>query len=192
MGSQMVDLQTGVSRSVPDATGTPDSVPKVFTVGTSDLTAERVRDQIDDLKAIYPEPSSGLGTAMRIIAESIDFCVKAIEAERAGDRMSADEFMLHAQALLPELVSVQRLGDGFGIVVAALVFLFANMSGAPFSSEQMFAVLKSYRALWTSPFLSQDSAVTITDDLEDANLAVDPLPLTELFNDAEEAGLVDR
>lgn len=192
MGSRVVNLHTGASADVAIATGTILSAPDVVTIGIVDITSERVFDQIADLKSIYPDPSPELANAMRAVAESIDFCINAIDTERAGDRMGADEFMLHAQALLPDLVRVKHLSDGFGILVAAHVFLFANKAGAPFSSDQMLALLKSYRAMWNSPYLTEESAVTITDDLEAVNLDVDPSPLTQLFNEAEEAGLVDR
>lgn len=192
MSGSVIDNHTGLNLSVPSVTGA--FIPSVETpveIRNEDSNNQRVHDHLTDLSAIYPDPSDGLAPAMNVVSESMKACQKAIEAERKGDKLKADGLMLRAQALLPDMVAVRGIGEGFGIVTAALVFLFANQQGVPFSLVQIIALLRAYKSIWEAPFMSVDRAVAITDDLEETGLVVDPIPLTELYSQAEQDGFVD-
>ena len=103
---------------------------------------EPVRDQVEDLKAIYPEPSEHLSTAMRLVWDSLERLKAAIEAEETGNKFKADDSMLRVQSDLPALFSVRTISDGFGVIIAGLISAFANKQGSPFSKGEMFAILK--------------------------------------------------
>lgn len=192
MSGTVIENQTGLQTSPASATGSLIQAAETpLEVRTADELDERVNEHLIDLRQIYPDPGDGVATAMRVLAESIDACQQAIEAKRQGQELRADSSMLTTQSLLPDLIAVQRIGEGFGIVVSSLVFSFANQAGLPFSLEQMNMLLRAYKAVWQAPFMSLDRAVALTDELENVGLKVDPAPLTNLYVWAEEEGFVD-
>jgi hypothetical protein len=182
---------TGRSSTVPNATGAiiPEPVPQ-NNRAPSPIT-ERVQDQLDDLKTIYREPSPQLLHAVTLLSEAAKACADALEAEDRVDRFRADDCMLRVQALVGELIGFRGIGDGFGIVATALMFAFINKSGIPFTKSEMQAVLRTLNSLRTGPFASMETAVAVTGILEKARLVIDPIPLGELFTEAQEAGFVD-
>jgi hypothetical protein len=186
-----LDLTTGISQSVPSVTGA--FAPGFAASAVQALAAikESARDQLEDLKVIYSEPSPQLGQAVTLLSEAAFACVEAIDAEENSKRFRADDCMLRVQAISSQLFDFRSLGDGFGIVSTALMFAFINKNGMPFSKAEMYAVLRVLKTLRSAPFSSMENAVTITGILEQAGLIVDPLPLTDLLTDAQEAGFVD-
>lgn len=186
-----LDLMTGESLSVPSATGAIIPEPMPQNIGLSDPVNERIQDQLDDLKNIYQEPSPQLLHAVTLLSEAARACTDAIESEERADRFRADDCMLKAQVLVSELVGFRGIGDGFGIVATALMFAFINKGGTPFTIAEMRAILRTLNSLRTGPFASLETAVVVTGILEKAKLVIDPIPLTELFTEAQEAGFID-
>lgn len=185
-----LDLMTGNSFTVPSATGA--FIPELVPHNAADSTIrERVQDQLDDLKAIYREPSPLLFHAVTLLSEAAGACAQAIDAEERADKFRADDCMLKVQALVTELIGLRAIGDGLGIVATSLMFAFINKGGVPFTKTEMRAVLRTLNSLRTAPFSSVESAVGVTGILEEAGLVVDPIPLADLFVEAEEAGFVD-
>lgn len=191
MSSQVVNLKTGHSTAAPVVTGGSPLTSGSFEVRGTEPATESVQDQLEDLKTIYGELSANLSVAIATLSEAIQACSDAIEADEAGNTIQADTSMLQIQAALPELFKARGIGDGFGIIVTALMFSFVNKGGSPFSRPEMHAVMRALKALWSTPFISTESAVEATACLEQAGLISDPLPLTDLFSQVEEAGLVD-
>lgn len=188
MSSSTVNLEA--TAAVSSVTG--GHVPAVGPIELRTVDVDqRVQEQIRDLSALYPDPSPKLATAMALISEAVRNTVAAIEAAESDDQLKADNALLQVQAALPDLFRVREVGDGFRVVCAALLFAFENKNGSPFTKGQMYALLRAYKALWESPFMSAESAVAHTDVLEDSGLIVDPVLLTDIFSEAEEAGFVD-
>jgi hypothetical protein len=184
------DLLTGKSLEVPSVTG--DLVSEGNATVTPSKISENVQDQLDDLRAIYPEGRPQLVQVITLLSEAAKTCAAAIEAEAQNEKFLADDCMLKIQALIGELVKLRGIGDGFGIVTTALLFTFINKGGRPFADSEMRRVLRILNLLRTAPFLSIESAADATSILEEAGLAVDPLPLTDLLTEAQEAGFVDQ
>jgi hypothetical protein len=191
MSSQVINIKTGSSIAAPVSTGESPAISGSFELRGTEPASEAVQGQLDDLRTIYGEPSASLSRAISIVTDAIAACSNAIEASDAIDKIKADIFMLQIQASLPELFEMRGIGDGFGIIVTALMFSFLNKTGSPFSKPQILAVMRALRALWSTPFVSVEGAAEVTDLLDQAGLIADPLPLTDLFVGVEEAGLID-
>jgi len=94
--------------------------------------------------------------------------------------------MLRLQVLLPELFCCREIGDGFGAIVNALKYSFANASGNLFTRGQLETIVRVLSTLSNEPFLRFETAVDLISDLEDSGLDVDPPVIAELLaNDVE-------
>jgi hypothetical protein len=153
--------------------------------------SDAVRDQLDDLRAIYGEPSDSLQRVIESLTEAIEFCKEALVAKNEGNGLAADDNMAKAQITIAGLINHRKAGQGFDIVIGALTLAFTNKAGIPLRESEILAVLQTMNQLRNGPFSSVEKAVAITETLENAGLVVDPLPLTDLLMDAEEAGLVE-
>lgn len=167
------------------------TVSGTLKVEVSATARETAQELLDDLSQIYGDPGPRLSRVLALAVSAIDATKEAIEAEDKKDRFRADDYMLMVGACIGELFEFRGIGNGFAIVVAALTFAFINKRGLPFSSSEMYAVLRTLNAIRTAPFCSVEVAVATTEILESAGLTVDPIPLTDLLTDAQEAGFVD-
>ncbi len=191
MSTYQLDLRTGKTHTVTGCTGAATQEIGEFTIQNAAPVNERVQDQLEDLIEIYPEPSDKLLQVVTSLSEAILACNEAIQAEETADRFRADDCMLKVQAISMELFEFRGIGEGFGVVVTSLMFTFINKQGLPFSKDEMHAILRTLRALRSAPFCSLEKGVSITEILELAGLVVDPIPLTDLLTEAQEAGFVD-
>lgn len=191
MSSQIIDLKTGSSVSAPSLTGALLPQSGEFELQVRERVGDAVQEQLEDLKIIYGEPSDLLNQAITVISEAVRACTVAISATEVGDRIQADSFMLQVQTFLPELFKLRKIGDGFGIICSALIFSFANKAGSPFTKSEMHVILRALQKLWSTPYISVENAIQVTEFLEQSGLIVDPVPLTDLFTYAEEDGLFD-
>lgn len=114
---------------------------------------------VDD---IYPDKAmigSDLSTALRLLAEAAGLINDAIDRQRSGDRVQADDAMQQLQVLLPELFFCRSLGDGFGAVINSLFHGMRNLGGAPLSQEQMLAIRGALMTIRNEPFLRFENAI---------------------------------
>lgn len=191
-GNIQLDLLTGKTKSSVPFTGAPKQESGSFTIENVAASREHVHDQLEDLREIYPEPSNQLLQAVTSISEAIVACNEAIQAELAGDKFRADDCMLKVQATSMELFDLRGIGDGFGVVATSLMFAFINKHGIPFNRLEMHAILRTLKALRSAPFASLEKGVSMTEVLESAVLVIDPIPLTDLLTEAQEAGFLDQ
>lgn len=152
--------------------------------------AERVHDTLDDLRSLYPHPSTRLERFITVVTEAIELCKAGIESEERCERFRADDYLLKVQALLAELMKAQTM-EGPAIVAGAITFGIINRHGKPLNVAEMSAILRSLNGIRLAPFCSVDEAVTMTEILESAGFTVDPPPLAEFLTDAQEAGFVE-
>lgn len=186
-----VDIAAQNSNGSASRTEGTDVFSGPLTLQVKSTFNESVQDQLDDLNAIYGDPSPKLGQVLSLLTIAVDACKGAIDAEDRADKFRADDCMLSVQASVGDLFSYRSVGDGFAIVITALAFMFINKSGLPFTKREMYAVLRTMNGIRTAPFCNLESAVSMTEVLEDAGLMIDPLPLTDLLTEAQEAGFVD-
>jgi hypothetical protein len=190
MSTLQVDLLTGKTQSSEGSTAAGQERSE-FTIENAAAVKESAQDQIEDLREIYPAPSDNLLKAVTLLSEAIFACNDAIQAEEVADKFRADDCMLKVQAASMQLFELRGIGDGFGVVATALLFTFVNKQGIPFIKSEMHAILRTLKALRSAPFSTLEKGVAVTEILELEGLVIDPVPLTDLLNEAQEAGFVD-
>jgi len=191
MSTFQLDLLTGKIHTATGSTAAANQETGGFTIENAAAVSQSVQDQLEDLREIYPDPSPQLQRVITSLTEAILACNEAIQAEEAADKFRADDCMLKVQAASMELIELRGIGDGFGVVATALMFAFINKRGTPFSKIEMNAVLRTLKALRSAPFPTLENGAAVTEILEKAGLVIDPVPLTDLLREAQEAGFVD-
>lgn len=153
---------------------------------------EEVKDILHDLEDIYGEISPMLGQVLSLLSSAIAANREAIDFQTKGNDLKADARMLLVQTQIEELFSLRRsVGEGFAVVIGALMFAFINKAGMPFGKKELYGVLGTLNAIRMAPFCSIERAVQYTEPLEQAGLVIDPIPLSDLLSEAEEAGFVE-
>jgi hypothetical protein len=178
--------------SIQTPTGPTSELQNAVNVQIVEPEDERLSDQIDDLRAIYGDPTRQLSEMLSALNLAIAACREATEFEKSNNSYRADEKMLLVQAELGNLFFLRdSFEDGFGLVIGALIFSFVNKEGQPFTYGELFAILRTLNELQSAPYCSIEKAVDITDKLEIAGLSPTPKPLSDLLVEAEEAGIVE-
>ncbi len=81
---------------------------------------------------------------------------------------------------MPELFACRTIGDGFGMVVGALLTAFLNRGVDVWSEEHIGAVSSALKLLRETPFLAEEQAVDSIDKLQDKGVKVGIRMLEEL------------
>lgn len=109
---------------------------------------------------------------------SVDEAVAGVEAD---DAMRADECVRRARVeLLPELFCLRELGDGFGMLVNAIMTSLHQLEEELPTLSQLRALRKAVEKLETEPFLRPNAAIEAIMELEDAGFDVDHPGLASL------------
>ena len=138
---------------------------------------------INDLYPAIDESSSLFASALPALSSSIKYFDQALDSMDSDDAISADQAVQRAQALLPELFCLRRIGDGFGLVISAVDSAISNKQGLPLSRDEVASLKRALSEIKERPFLKIDQAVDLTMVLEDRGLNVE---LPELNRLAEE------
>jgi hypothetical protein len=136
-----------------------------------------VPDTIISTKALYPPsdlPRSPLSDALRNLDEALEYIDSALKALECGEFLSADDKIIHFQGILPELFCSRSLGDGFGMVINAMMIALRNDDVTPLEEKQIRAIRISLIHLMRKPLLSENEAVNLLERLDQAGLETDP------------------
>jgi hypothetical protein len=144
------------------------------------------------IDALYPASealSPDLGTALRLLAESIQRADEAVAAADSGERLAADNALIRVQALMPELFCCRSLGDGFGHIISAVYYGIKNRQGSFLDTVQVRALRRTLDAIRSKPFMLFDEADKFVDHLEEANLDTEPSTFKEIQELVDEEGI---
>jgi hypothetical protein len=128
---------------------------------------------IDELYPGVDETDGNLSRGKRVLRTCIEHCREAREHLEEGDGLKSDNEMVHVQNRLPDLFTFREFGDGFGMVVDALLTAFENLDDMPCDLQQIKAVRRVLSDLRDRPFMSSKKAVDLTLQLEEAGLDTD-------------------
>jgi len=128
---------------------------------------------IDELYPGTDDTDGSLSRAKRVLRTCIEHCREAQQYLEEGDGLKSDNEMVHVQNRLPDLFTYRDLGDGFGMVVDALLTAFENLDDMPCDLQQIKAVRRVLSDLRDRPFMSSGKAVDLTLQLEEAGLDTD-------------------
>ena len=117
-------------------------------------------------------PQTPLRNAIRNLNEALEYLDNALEAISTGDFVAADDAMIHFGALLPELFCSRSIGDGFGMVINALMIAFRNRGPSPFQETHIRAIRICITSLRNGPRLPISEALSRLEHLESHGLRV--------------------
>lgn len=177
------------STEIPD--GSPDPrLSDIQTVGagtlfpTYELTETRSRRDADvlpgpqistdDLYTSFENVSTELSSAIRLLSHCLEHIDYAVEAQRKNNIIEADDAIQRLQGLLPELFCCRSLGDGFGLVVNAVICGFQNQAGNPLGRQQIEKLRQTIAKLRNEPFMRDDEALKTILVLEEVGFVVEP------------------
>lgn len=155
----------------------------------SDSAEETSSLSIDKLYPGTDKSDGNLSRAKRLLGECIEHCRAAQRHEEEGSRIKSDHEMVHVQNRLPDLFTYRELGDGFGMVVDALLTAFENLDDMPCDLQQIKAVRRVLADLRDRPFMSSGKAVDLTLQLESAGFDTDHeamSPFSEWLEEVDE------
>ena len=104
-------------------------------------------------------------TALRLLSLANGRLQRALAAHVSGDLLGADLEVQQVQVLLPELFCCRALGDGFGMVINAVLSAFESLSGDPLNSMQLRTLSSVLELLKDKLFLSTSQADVEIDKL---------------------------
>ena len=161
--------------------------PNPSTSSESGGSVETSSLSIDELYPGADDADGSLSRAKRVLRTCIEHCREAQRHLEEGDALKSDNEMVHVQNRLPDLFTYRDLGDGFGMVVDALLTAFENLDDMPCDLQQIEAVRRVLSDLRDRPFMSSGKAVDLTLQLEEAGLDTDHKAM-EPFSDWLEEG----
>jgi hypothetical protein len=128
----------------------------------------------EDLYASFENVSLELTSAVRLLSICLQHIGVAMEAQRNNNPIEADDAIQRLQGLLPELFCCRGLGDGFGLVINAIMCGFQNQAGNPLDRQQVEKLRQTIAKLRTEPFMREDEALNTIILLEDVGFVVEP------------------
>jgi hypothetical protein len=148
--------------------------------GTIPLTSSDPEDgeetsvlSIDELYPAADDTGRNISKAKRVLRTCIEHCREAQHHLEEGNRLKSDNEMVHVQNRLPDLFTYRDLGDGFGMVVDALLTVFENLDDMPCTLQQIKTVRRVLSDLRDRPYMGSGKAVDLTLQLEDAEFDTD-------------------
>jgi len=124
--------------------------------------------------------SSDMRNAIRLLSVGTERLEEALGASRRQETVAADDALQRFQGMLPELFCLRSLGDGYGMIINALLYAFENLEGTPLTESQINAVVRLVKKVRTELFLNINIAAEAITALESAGLVVEPRELDVL------------
>jgi hypothetical protein len=182
----VISIDTGTS-SIPTAKlqrseSSQDSLTVSFVTKSADGAEKYIVLRPNELYPFSNVDDAALFQALQLLTD----CVKVLESAQRidpdADYIGFDEQMMRARALLRDLFSLRSLGDGFGSVINAVLWSLKNKDTETLTRKQIATLLESVKELKRKPLMHFDTAMSIVDQLEEADLVVEPSMLNDLVD----------
>jgi len=176
----------------PDVTGAPAAGRAGSTPALARGVAVEIRGttalarviEIDRLYEAVPGTTSQLVRALELLKQA---CDNLAAAQQSVDPIEMDRSVQRAQVLLPKLFACRSIGDGFGVIINALHFAFANLRGTPLTPDQLNIVWRVLKELRARPVMSLEQGIQRVEELEARGLDVDPRDIGDLLENPSTA-----
>ena len=152
-----------------------------FSTKNSDGTQKYVVLSANELYPFSDANDAMLFQALALLGKCVSILESAQHVDPLSDYIGFDELMIQTRATLRDLFALRSIGDGFASLVNALIWSLKNNDTGTLSRKQLSAVLESLKELKRKPLLHFDTATALIDQLEEADLTVDPAILDELI-----------
>jgi hypothetical protein len=133
---------------------------------------------------LYPFSDPDDSAILQALAQ-LGTCVSALQrAQRIDpniDYLSFDEELIRARASLRGLFALRSIGDGFAAVINASLWSLKNREADVLNKRQLLVLQNCLNTLKQRPILHFDSAAMLLEEMEAANLAIEPDRMDELL-----------
>jgi len=135
------------------------------------------------LQQLYPSQTddSRQFKALNLIERARVTLLEALIFDPSVNFLQFDQEIMRARAILVKAFMYRDIGDGYAAVVNAVIWALANrVPGSP-SRRQINVISTSMERLISGPYIHFDTSMQILDDLEEADLDIEPPSLDILI-----------
>jgi hypothetical protein len=135
------------------------------------------------LQQLYPEQTddSRLLKALNLIERARVTLLDALNSDPTANFLQFDQEIMRARAILLKAFVYRDIGEGYAAVVNAVIWALANRKPGLPSRRQINVILTSMGRLISGPYIHFDTSMQILDDLEEADLDIEPPSLDILI-----------
>jgi len=112
--------------------------------------------------------------------------VGALNFDPTTDFFQFDQEIMRARAIFLKAFMYRDIGEGYAALVNAVIWALANRKHGSPSRRQINVISSSMERLISGPYLHFDTSMQIMDDLEEADLDIEPLSLDMLTEEFDE------
>jgi hypothetical protein len=135
------------------------------------------------LQQLYPSQTydSRQFKALNLIERARVTLVDALNFDPSANFLQFDQEIMRARAILLKAFMYRDIGEGYAAVVNAVIWALANRKPGLPSRRQINVISKSMQRLISGPYIHFDTSMQILDDLEGADLDIEPPSLDILI-----------
>ena len=133
-----------------------------------------------------------LGEETRLI-KALDYVERAslslrnaLAFDPSGQFIPFDQELIAARSLLLLSFRYREIGDGYAAIINASIWALANRGAAGLSKRQVNVIIGALERVSGGPLLHFDTAMQVLDELEAAELDIEP-PTLDLLTDELDA-----
>jgi hypothetical protein len=125
---------------------------------------------------LYPEhfDDSRLLKALNLIERARVDLQNALSLDSSNDFFSFDQEIMRVRALLVKAFRYREIGEGYAALINAIIWALANRKPSSPSKRQINVISTSLDRLAKGPYMHFDTAMQVMDELEDADLSIEP------------------
>jgi hypothetical protein len=135
------------------------------------------------LQQLYPSQTddSRQFKALNLIERARVALLDALNFDPSANFLQFDQEIMRARAVLLKAFMYRDIGDGYAAVVNAVIWALANRKPGLPSRRQISVISTSMERLISGPYIHFDTSMQILDDLEEADLDIEPPSLDILI-----------
>jgi hypothetical protein len=162
--------------------GTRESLSVSFVTKSVDGAEKYIILRPNELYPFSNVDDAILFQVLQLLGDFIKILESAQQMDPAVDYINFDEKMMRARAMLRDLFGLRSLGDGFGSVINAALWSLKNKDTETLTRKQIATLLEAMKELKRKPLMHFDTAMSIIDQFEEADLVVEPSMLNDLID----------
>ena len=181
--------QTSFGNPAPAAriVGLPEPQP-IFISRVIDAIRTEARSEQLNISQLYYELSgdSRLLKAIGTIEQARLCLLSALNGDPTANFVSFDQELMTARSFLLNAFRYREIGDGYAALINAAIWAISNRGQEVLSRRQINVLIGALDRLAKGPLLHFDSAMLVLDEMEEADLEIEPRTLDILTDDLDD------
>jgi hypothetical protein len=186
MSDNVVSINKGRDNLTPQGSSQPyvagSAIRATFTASYNDVPdthSAPSSDKVLNLQQLYPESSedSRMLKGLNLIERARLNLRTSLDIDPVTSFFVFDQEIMKTRALLVKAFQFREIGEGYAALVNAVIWALGNREKASPSRRQINVISNSLDRLINGPYMHFDTAMQIMDELEDADLNIEPASL---------------